>query len=211
MTDDELWAAIDAQRLRTADMLDHLSDEEWNHSSLCEAGTVRDVAAHLTLQQLTIADLPKVLRHLGGMNAIIRDTTLAKANQPKEIFSAEIRAMIGQRRHNLGVTKMETLIDILVHSQDIAIPLGRPMDMAVEPAGWAASRVASYHGNWMTRVFHNIPLDGFRLTATDLDWTTGEGPEVRGPISAILLLLTGRTVALQWLTGEGAERLAPSP
>ena len=33
--------------------------------------------------------------------------------------------MVGSRRHNVGVTPYETLIDIVVHGQDIAVPLGR--------------------------------------------------------------------------------------
>ena len=52
MNDDEVWAVIDLQRQRTADLLDQLSDEEWRQPSLCQGWTIRDVAAHLTLQQV---------------------------------------------------------------------------------------------------------------------------------------------------------------
>ena len=52
MNDDEVWAVIDLQRGRTADLLEQLSDEEWRQPSLCEGWAVRDVAAHLTLQQI---------------------------------------------------------------------------------------------------------------------------------------------------------------
>lgn len=52
MGDDDVWAVIDLQRRRTADLLAGLSGEQWDHPSLCEGWTVRDVAAHLTLQQL---------------------------------------------------------------------------------------------------------------------------------------------------------------
>jgi hypothetical protein len=45
MNDDEVWAAIDLQRRRTADLLEQLSDEEWRQPSLCRGWTVRDVAA----------------------------------------------------------------------------------------------------------------------------------------------------------------------
>jgi hypothetical protein len=52
-------------------------------------------------------------------------------------------------------------------------------------------------------------LRGLRLTATDIDWSAGEGAEVRGPVQALLLLLTGRTkAALPQLSGPGTERLA---
>ena len=57
MNDTEVWSAIDDQRRRTADLLDQLSEEEWRHASLCPGWTVRDVAAHLTLQELRIGDV----------------------------------------------------------------------------------------------------------------------------------------------------------
>jgi uncharacterized protein (TIGR03083 family) len=48
MDKDAVWAAIDSQRLRTADLLEGLSEEQWRHPSLCDGWTVRDVAAHLS-------------------------------------------------------------------------------------------------------------------------------------------------------------------
>jgi hypothetical protein len=48
---------------------------------------------------------------------------------------------------------------------------------------------------------------GLHLVATDVDWSHGDGPEVRGPGEAILLALTGRTVVLDELTGEGVATL----
>ncbi len=45
-------------------------------------------------------------------------------------------------------------------------------------------------------------------TATDTDWSVGEGPEIRGPVLALLLLLTGRPVVLPQLEGPGATALA---
>jgi hypothetical protein len=52
-------------------------------------------------------------------------------------------------------------------------------------------------------------LSGLRLTAIDIGSSAGEGAEVRGPIQALLLLLTGRTqAALPQLSGPGTTRLA---
>jgi hypothetical protein len=51
-------------------------------------------------------------------------------------------------------------------------------------------------------------LAGFRLSATDTQWSAGDGPEVRGPIAALLLVCTGRAVALPQLSGDGAADLA---
>jgi len=48
-----------------------------------------------------------------------------------------------------------------------------------------------------------------RLEATDVDWTVGDGPVVRGPAQALLLLLTGRdAAALPALAGPGVARLS---
>ncbi|MGK4591193.1 hypothetical protein [Amycolatopsis sp. w19] len=49
---------------------------------------------------------------------------------------------------------------------------------------------------------------GLRLVATDLDWSAGSGPEVRGPGEAVLLSIAGRDVALDELSGPGAAILA---
>ena len=52
MNPDGVWQAIDAQRAGLCDLLADLGDDEWRQPSLCAGWTVRDVAAHLTLQQL---------------------------------------------------------------------------------------------------------------------------------------------------------------
>jgi hypothetical protein len=47
----------------------------------------------------------------------------------------------------------------------------------------------------------------FRYTAMDVDWTAGDGPEVTGPVDALLLVPTGRPAALPWLLGLGVAAL----
>lgn len=48
MTPDEAQAAVRAERLHLADLLDDLAPSEWDEPSLCDAWSVHDVAAHLT-------------------------------------------------------------------------------------------------------------------------------------------------------------------
>jgi uncharacterized protein (TIGR03083 family) len=208
MSDDDVWAAIDLQRRRTADLLAGLSEEQWDHPSLCEGWTVRDVAAHLTLQQMGLGDaLRSALRHPGGLNRIIRESARDRARRPADLLVAEIRASMGSRRSNVGLTSLETLTDILVHGQDIAVPLGLELEMPPEAAAVAAERVRASEGTPKAQVFRHLPLEGFRLSATDVSWAAGEGPEIRGPIAALLLLFTGRRAGLNRLTGDGAEML----
>ena len=51
-------------------------------------------------------------------------------------------------------------------------------------------------------------MKGYRVVATDADWSAGAGTEVRGPVGAILLVGSGRLVALPRLSGPGAEDLS---
>jgi hypothetical protein len=51
-------------------------------------------------------------------------------------------------------------------------------------------------------------MAGFQLTATDTPWSFGEGPQVRGPMGALLLVCAGRLAALPQLSGEGTAGLA---
>ncbi len=211
---DAVWAAIDDQRTRTADLLEQLNAEQWENPSLCQGWSVRHVAAHLTLQQQGIRDVaafaahhPRLLRSV-TLNASIHATAVVQAQLlPAPEISSRIRAMIGSRKHNAFVTPLETLTDILVHSQDIAIPLGVDLPMRPTAAALAATRRWDTQRSWLATVFDRIPLTGYRLRATDTNWTRGQGLELAGPISALLLLLTGRSAALAQLTGEGANAL----
>jgi uncharacterized protein (TIGR03083 family) len=214
---DAVWGAIDEQRSRTADLLEGLPAVQWEHPSLCEGWTVRHVAAHLTLQQQRVRDLatfiarhPRMLRRV-TLNATIHHSAVLQAQDlTDQEMIARIRAGVGSRRHNSFVTPWETLTDILVHSQDIAIPLDLELPIRPAAGALAATRRWDTRHTWLATVNHRIPLDGYRLTATDTDWARGQGPEIAGPVGAILLLLTGRSVALDRLTGRGAEALRSS-
>lgn len=214
MSDQELWAMIDAQRERTLALLEQLTEQEWATPSLCAGWTVRDVAAHLALQQLTAGDLLRfVIRHprsLGPLNPMINRMARIKAEAPPDRLIAELRGMVGSRRHNVGVTPQETLIDSCVHGQDIAVPLGRSLDVPPATAVVAASRVWSYNEKGKAAVFDRIPLSRYQLRATDVDWSRGDGPELRGPVLALLLLLTGRRAGLARLDGPAADELRSS-
>jgi uncharacterized protein (TIGR03083 family) len=207
MNSDQVWQVIDTQRADLCDLLAGLDDDQWRQPSLCVGWTVRDVAAHLTLQQLgPAAALGQLVRWQGSLDRTIAHIArLRAAALTTEQTIAEIRATIGSRRRNFGVTHLETLCDILVHSQDIAIPLGRHLDPPADAAAVAASRVLSMR--WPPPLPSVKKMAGFRLTATDTSWSTGDGPTVRGPMAALLLACCGRLAALPQLTGDGAAEL----
>jgi uncharacterized protein (TIGR03083 family) len=210
---DLIWSEIDEQRRRTVAMLESLTPRQWDHPSLCDGWTVRHVAAHLTLQRQHVGDVlrvlvehPRLLRGL-GLNRMIHDSAVLQAALPTDEIIARIRAGIGSRRHNSFVTPRETLTDSLVHAQDIAVPLGIGLETRPVAAVIAADRIWATRDTWLGTVNRRLPIDGYRLVATDADWSVGAGPEVTGPIMALLLLLTGRPVALADLDGDGAAQL----
>lgn len=89
------------------------------------------------------------------------------------------------------------------HGQDIAIPLGRALDLPLTAAAVATAHAATL--GWP--VFDRHRLRGIRLRATDIDWHHGTGHEVLGPIAALLLLVTGRTARSHELAGPGLTPL----
>jgi hypothetical protein len=93
------------------------------------------------------------------------------------------------------------LADLVVHRQDIRRPLGRPR--TIEPA---RLRHALQTPNPFTT--HRWITKGLALTATDLNWSVGEGPEVRGTGEALALAIVGRGAVLGELEGDGVVILA---
>jgi uncharacterized protein (TIGR03083 family) len=202
----EVWTAIDDQRRALAHLLEDLSEQEWRRPSLCEGWTVRQVAAHLALQNTTWSAMPRavlgLVRH-GGMNGAIHAMACRHAELPVEAIVGEIRDRIGVWRPLSAVTFRETAIDYLVHGQDIAVPLRRTLPTPPGLAVIAADRVWS-----SPRMFHaRKKLAGYRLVADNAPWAAGQGHEISGPIGALLLLLTGRPAALPQLSGPGVAGL----
>jgi uncharacterized protein (TIGR03083 family) len=200
MDPDQVWHHIDHERARLADLLDDLTATEWEAPSLCTGWRVRDVAAHLTLARTgPLRATVDVLRARGSVTRMIHDTAIRQATLPPARFAPMLRSMAGSRRKAPGVSHLEPLIDILVHSQDIAVPLGRDHPMPLDAAAAAADRV--WPDLWPFRARRHLP--GLRLTATDHPWRAGEGEPVEAPLSALLLLMTGRPAALSHRTGPG--------
>jgi uncharacterized protein (TIGR03083 family) len=205
MEKDQAWRVIQEERAALAEILETLSPAEWEHPSLCEGWRVRDVAAHLIGgPEVTIGQmLAATVRTRGSIDRAIRDTAREWSKRPTSEIVADFHRLSGTRRPAPMTTYRDALLDTLVHTQDIVIPLGRRHDMPV-----AAARDSAEHALRLPVPFHaKKRLAGYRLEATDADWSTGEGLLVRGPISALLLLITGRPAALSRLSGDGVPGL----
>jgi uncharacterized protein (TIGR03083 family) len=201
---DTVWRHIDEQRESLADLVEPLAPEQWTTPSLCDAWQVGDVAAHLTLAQMGLcAVVVEAIRARGSFNRMIRDTALRAAGQEPVVYAGRLRAMVGSRRKAPGVSPLEPLTDVLVHGQDIAVPLG--IDRPVPAAAAAASAQRCYDMGFPFGARRR--LRGLRLVATDTDWSVGEGRVVEGPVRALLLLVTGRTPAALPALSGATDRL----
>ena len=191
MDSDTVWQHIDTERSWLADLLESLPEAAWTRPSLCTGWSVRDVAAHLTFAQARVRDLiwPSV-RAGFRYDTIVRDTAL-RSPLTREQIVATLRGFVGSRRRFTFITDLEPLIDILVHTQDICLPLGIDHPMPPDAAAAAADRVLSTPRpirRWK-------PPRDVRLVATDTDWSYGSGPELRAPMQAHLLTMTGRATS----------------
>ena len=202
MDAEAIWSVIEAERRSLADLLAGLSASEWTVHSLCAGWTVKDVAAHLTLSTVGVREaVPAFFRARGNFDLMMHQTTAAKAagSTPEELV-ADLRAIATSRRHPPGTKPVDPMVDILVHGQDIARPLGQDRPIPTDAAALAATHV------WQKSFPYGARkrFAGLRFEATDAPLALGDGTPATGPVAAILLVISGRTAALEELSGPGA-------
>ena len=206
MDREQSWSAIEQERLRLAALLESLATEEWERPSLCTGWRIKDVAAHVALAPQPPSPgrvLVAGVEARGRFHPRNHDLAVRHAVRPPSALGAEIREHASSRRLLAVTNYRNILFDVMVHAQDIAIPLGRPHPMPVDAARAGADRVWAMGWPFWAR----SRLREFRLAATDTDWTVGRGALIEGPTEALLLLLTGRTASSDRLSGPGAARL----
>ncbi len=142
------------------------------------------------------------MRARGNFDRMIHDSAVDRARQrPTEQIVADLRSIVGSRKLAPGTFWRDLLLDILIHGQDIARPLGLtlhpPTDASRAAAEWAWQRRFPF--------FPARRLRGLHLMAEDVDWTRGTGAELRGPILSLLLDSTGRPAGLLELSGPGLD------
>ncbi len=92
---------------------------------------------------------------------------------------------------------------VLIHGQDMCRPLGIHRDL---PETHLVP-VMNFVKNDVHIFGAKKRIAGLALTATDVDWSHGSGPEVTGPAEALVMMMAGRLIALDDLSGEGKDTL----
>lgn len=188
---DPIWAAVAEERSTLVELLRDMPESAWDTTSLCAGWRVRDVVAHLVLvTRVTVASLlVNLVRARGNIDRLIHDTAVRHADRtPTAALLAELEATIDSRAVPVGTTPVDRLMDLLVHGQDIAVPLGVDRVMPSTPARLALDRVWT-----MGAPFHaQDRLAGYALTATDTSWSAGSGTPITGTAAELLMVVTGR-------------------
>jgi len=200
----ETWHLIKTERLATADALATLSETEWDAPSLCDGWRNRDTLAHVvaTAELTTGGFVGGLVRNGMSFNKMVAgDIRRVGADEPAQLIS-RLRAAAPGPNHPPGpVAAM--LMEIVVHGEDIAFALDKTIDHSTEGLLGAAD----FAKNAQPLVGCRKRIAGLSLHATDVEWSTGTGPEIRGPLVALLLAMSGRKAALDALTGEGVAIL----
>ncbi|MFC4854523.1 maleylpyruvate isomerase family mycothiol-dependent enzyme [Actinophytocola glycyrrhizae] len=195
------------ERLSLADLFDNLADHEWRVPSLCDGWTVLHVAAHMTTSTRTtgMTMFKGMLRARGDWNRMVDNSARdVVARFTRAELIARLRETAGSARRAPGAAPLDPLVDALVHGQDVARPLGRERPMPTEQTIAALDHVRASRFYGARKRFA-----GIRLTATDCDWSAGEGPrELLGPVGDLLLVATGRPAGMAALSGSAVDQVA---
>ena len=204
MSKPDLMALAEEERTELLALLQSLTDDQWNAQSLCTKWRVRDVATHVVSydELSTLTTVGTFIR--GGLR--VSSVNAVALQRYDDLEPLAIIDLLARNLRPSGLPKGFgggiALTDGTIHHQDIRRALKLPRTI---PAHRLVPVLDFALGAPTLPAKKNAK--GLRLTATDVDWTAGEGPQVAGPGEALLMTIAGRPDALDELTGTGLSTL----
>lgn len=197
---------IAEHRHQLAAVLAGLSAQQWEAPSLCEGWAVRHVTAHVTMPfRYSTARFLKELAKAGGNFQRMSDGVASRdAELPREELIAALRDNAEHSWRPPGGGYEGALTHDVIHGLDITRALR--IEQAIHPE--AMRIVLDTIADAKTRKHFGVDLDGLRLQATDLDWSSGSGGPLRGRAQDLALVLTGRRIGDDSLDEAGARMRA---
>ncbi|MEU0789061.1 maleylpyruvate isomerase family mycothiol-dependent enzyme [Amycolatopsis sp. NPDC005961] len=197
------WPEIHRERAALADDLADV--QAWSAPSLCREWTVHDVLGHV----VSTATLTPVRFFTGLAGSGFRFAAMTAKNIARETADGPAATLARLREHADDTTGPpgpadSWLGEIVVHGTDIRWALG--LDRAFPAA--TLIRVAEFYRRSNLLIGAKNRVDGLTLRASDTEWSAGSGPEVAGPLLALVMAMTGREAALDQLSGAGLEELS---
>jgi uncharacterized protein (TIGR03083 family) len=183
-----------------ADLLGSATDAQWDTASLCAGWRVREVIAHMTMaarypEDKFMAELRRFDFDFGRLSNEIasRDAAL-----PSGELVANLRSDVMQHWTPPGGGYHGALNHVVIHGLDVTVPLGVPR----RPPDSTIRVVLDDLTAGGTRERFGVGIGGRTLHATDVDWSYGSGPPLRGKAEDLALVLCGRTVPAGRIEGE---------
>ncbi|QUQ62834.1 maleylpyruvate isomerase family mycothiol-dependent enzyme [Kutzneria sp. CA-103260] len=202
MTD---FAQIQQRELAAlADDLSGLDPQQWRSTTLCADWDVEEVVAHLGA-----ATRFTRWRWIRSMIGARFDPDLHNRRRLEEFRGATPQDTLDRFRH-VGPIVLPTksspfgLSEVIIHAEDIRRPLG--LRHSPDPTGLLA--VAHFLAAKDFAVKSRTLAKDLSLQATDADFHSGTGPEIRGPLLSLVMTLAGRPAFLSDLSGDGTPELS---
>ncbi|WP_369056442.1 maleylpyruvate isomerase family mycothiol-dependent enzyme [Kineococcus terrestris] len=204
-----------AERRALLEQLEDLDEAAWAVPSLCEGWTVLHVTAHLAWAP--VARPGAVLRGLAAAgfdpNRLNRRTAAAWAARGRAAVLAQLRENAATLASPPGVPRAAAVLEAVLHGLDVRRPLD--LEHRTDPRALRTAADVLVRTRWPLNVTvggsAGARVRGHRLVAEDAGWEHGRGPEVRGSGEALLLLLSGRPVGPDELSGPGAADVRRGP
>jgi uncharacterized protein (TIGR03083 family) len=204
VTTAETWQHIHTERAAMADTWEGFGPDQWSMESWCDGWSVHVTAGHvLAAAEQTYSNFYKEFVLAGFRFDVFADRAARRlAEVSPEDMVRRLRARTTTTNHPPAPVVV-MLGEIVVHGEDIRRPLGIAHEVPAE----TLVAVADNYVRTNLLLGAKRRIAGLRLRATDVDWTHGDGPEVSGPLTSMILAMSGRTPALADLGGEGLQVL----
>ena len=200
------WDRAAAARNAYADLIEPIAGDRADAATLCGEWTVGHVTGHL----VSFVDvglggfLLNMAKHRFDYDRAADTLARRQGERPMPELLATLRAKAGKSSALPMFPEAMTVLDVVVHTQDVRRGLG--LDGTPDPELVAMALGFLTDHRMAAQLVPKDAYDGLALAATDLEWARGEGPEVRGPGEALLMAMTGRPVYDE-LTGDGVATL----
>ena len=200
------WPMIEQDRAALADYLSGLSADEWQQQSLCADWTIEQVAAHMLV-------IPTVSKGSIFFNFLTSGFNLDKfsakmvsritGEKSPDDIAAAMADSAGSRNNPPGLKPPGIFAEVLVHAGDISEAVGRPLAFPTDHYVVGLE----YLKDVQQALGCRERIAGLGLSATDADWSHGDGPTVEGTAQHLALAMAGRTPVLDHLSGDGVDTL----
>ncbi|MCC2319728.1 maleylpyruvate isomerase family mycothiol-dependent enzyme [Cellulomonas xiejunii] len=206
---EDVWQTVREERLRLADDLSGLREEQWAVPSLCPGWDVHDVLAHLvdTARTGRLAFVRDMVAARGDFDRANRTGVARERRTDPQDTVAALRQVADLRR-TPPAPLATRLVEAVVHGEDVRRPLG------LAGAYPARAVVLALENQLRTRVSlggGRERVAGVRLVDRGSGRTWGAGEDLEADAVDLLLVVSGRPVPADRLAGAAASRFAAAP